>query len=110
LHRLVAAAWEKLRGNPVRIPHTEHRQFHLTIFSKLDNPFVRGLLEAYWEVYEAIQLNTYADYDYLNRVWTYHERIAEAIRTGNVEESLEIFEEHTRLLPALADGRDSKST
>jgi DNA-binding FadR family transcriptional regulator len=106
LRKLVGAAWEKLRGNPIRIPHTEHRQFHLTIFARLDNPFVRGILEAYWEAYEAVQLNTYADYDYLNEVWSYHDRIAQAISAGNVEESLEIFEEHTRLLPVFADGRD----
>lgn len=103
LRSLVTQAWEKLRGNPIRIPHLEHRQFHLAIFSQIDNPFVRGILEAYWEVYEAVQLNTYADYVYLNKVWSYHEKIAEAIITGDVDESLVAFEEHTRLLPTLSD-------
>jgi hypothetical protein len=38
-----------------------------------------GLLEAYWDAYEAVELNTYADYAYLQEVWRYHERIVEAI-------------------------------
>jgi DNA-binding FadR family transcriptional regulator len=103
LRELVFFAREKLRGNPIRIPHSEHRQFHLTIFSRIDNAFVRGILEAYWDAYEAVQLNAYADYAYLNQVWTYHERIAEAIIAGNIEESLQTFIEHTRLLPHLAE-------
>lgn len=103
LRALVGHAWEKLRGNPIRIPHTEHRQFHLTIFSRLNNPFVRGLLEAYWEAYEAVQLNTYADYAYLNEVWTYHERIAEAILADEIEQSLITYDEHTKLLPILVE-------
>lgn len=98
LRHLIQLAWEKLKGTPIRIPHDEHRQFHLTIFNRIKNPFVRGILEAYWEAYEAVELNTYADYSYLNEVWTYHERIAEAIIVGEIDESLRVFEEHTRLL------------
>ncbi|MBI5929361.1 MAG: FadR family transcriptional regulator [Chloroflexi bacterium] len=100
LRQLVARAWEKLRGSPVRIPHAEHREFHLTIFSKLDNVFVRGLLEAYWEAYEAVELNKYADLAYLSEVWSYHERITEDIIRGDVDSSLRAFEEHTKLLPS----------
>jgi DNA-binding FadR family transcriptional regulator len=98
LRHLIDRAWEKLRGTPIRIPHSEHRRFHLCIFNRLDNPFVRGILEAYWEAYEAVELNKYADYTYLNKVWTYHERIAEAIIAGDIEASLQAYEEHTRLL------------
>ncbi len=100
LRQLVAQAWEKLRGSPVRIPHAEHREFHLTIFSRLDNVFVRGLLEAYWEAYEAVELNKYADLAYLSEVWSYHERITEDIIRGDVDSSLKAFEEHTKLLPS----------
>lgn len=106
LRALVGRAWEKLRGNPIRIPHIEHRQFHLTIFSRINNTFVKGLLEAYWEAYEAVQLNTYADYAYLNEVWTYHERIAEAIIAGDIEESLQAYDIHTKLLPRLVRDAD----
>lgn len=110
LRDLVNLAWEKLKGNPIRIPHAEHRQFHLAIFSRIDNTFVRGILEAYWEAYEAVQLNTYADYAYLNEVWSYHEQIADAIIAGDVEASLHAFEEHTRLLPILAEDHDEEQS
>ncbi len=98
LRGLIAAAWAKLNDTPVRLPHREHREFHLTIFSRLENPFVTALLEAFWEAYEAIEYHVYADYTYLRDVWTYHERIAERICAGDVENSLQAFIEHTRLL------------
>ena len=95
---LVAQAWAKLRGSPIRIPYHEHREFHLTIFNRLDNIFVRGLLEAYWEAYEAVELHTYADYEYLREVWQYHERIAQMIVNNDVDGSLEAFIDHIKLL------------
>lgn len=103
LQQLIAQAWAKLRGNPIRIPHREHREFHLTIFNRLDNIFVRGILEAYWEAYEAVELHTYADYEYLREVWQYHQRIAELIAVGDVEGSLEAFEDHIKLLKHFND-------
>nr|MBP8164676.1 FadR family transcriptional regulator [Anaerolineales bacterium] len=72
LQGLVAQAWEKLRGNPIEIPHPEHRELHLTIYRRLNNPFVTGLLQAYWDAYEAVGLNFFTDYKYLTEVWTYH--------------------------------------
>jgi len=51
LSELIDQAWEKLRGNPVQIPHNEHRELHLTIYRRLANPFVLGILEAYWAAY-----------------------------------------------------------
>lgn len=106
LRELVNQAWEKLRGNPIRIPHREHREFHLTIFTNVENVFVSGILEAYWEAYEAVELNTFADYTYLNEVWEYHERIVDAIVAGDVEGSLQAFEQHTRLLRNFAERGD----
>jgi hypothetical protein len=53
-------AWEKLHSPQVKIPHEEHRQLHMVIYQRLDNPFVLGMLEAYWEAYEALNY-TYAD-------------------------------------------------
>ncbi len=98
LRHLVERAWSKLRGQPVMIPHDEHRQFHMGIFSRLENPFVKGILESYWEAYEAVEFNRYADYAYLEQVWTYHERILEEIELGNGAASLDLFVEHTQLL------------
>lgn len=98
LRALVDAAWAKLQSDRVQIPHAEHRAFHLTIFRRLNNPFVQGLLEAYWDAYEAVDLNTYADYRYLTAVWQYHQQIAEAITRGDYAEARQLQEEHMQLL------------
>lgn len=98
LRQLVGSAWEKLRGSPVRIPHQEHRQLHLTIFNRLNNVFVTGLLEAYWDAYEAVGLNVYADLDYLEQVWTYHEQLAEAAINKEKSRGLEVLREHFNLM------------
>jgi DNA-binding FadR family transcriptional regulator len=98
LKTLVALAWKKLNDTPVHLPHNEHREFHLTVFSRLDNPFATALLEAYWEAYEATEYHVYADYKYLRDVWTYHERIVDLIVEGDIDGSLSAFLEHTRLL------------
>ncbi|MBL7164456.1 MAG: FadR family transcriptional regulator [Anaerolineales bacterium] len=98
LRNLVAEAWSKLRGTPIRIPQEEHREFHLLIFRRLDNPFVLGILEAYWEAYEAVGLNVYADYDYLKEVWNYHQQMVDAICEGDLEAGYQALVEHTDLL------------
>ncbi len=94
----VAAANVMLRNQPIRIPFREHREFHLTMFRDLGNPFVIGLLEAYWEAYELVQGNRYRDYDYLRRVWDYHERILEDLERGELAAARQSFIAHTRLL------------
>lgn len=101
LRRLVLSAWEKLRGSPVRIPHEEHRQLHLTIYNRLHNVFVTGLLEAYWDAYEAVGLNVYADLDYLEQVWTYHDQLAEAAIIKDKSRGLVILREHFDLMDRL---------
>jgi len=101
LRELVLSAWEKLRGRPVRIPHEEHRQLHLTIYNRLHNVFVTGLLEAYWDAYEAVGLNVYADLDYLEQVWTYHDQLAEAAIIKDKSRGLEILREHFDLMDRL---------
>ncbi|MCB0051855.1 MAG: FCD domain-containing protein, partial [Caldilinea sp.] len=100
LRSLVAAAWQKLSEPRIQIPYQEHRELHLTIYRRLDNPFVVGLLEAYWDAYEAVELNTYADYSYLQEVWRYHERIVEAICQGEAAEGKRLLVEHMQLLNA----------
>ena len=98
LRQLVADAWAKLRGTPVQIPHSEHRKLHLVIFGRLDNPFVTGLLEAYWEAYEAIGLNVYTEYRYLEEVWSYHQKMVDAICSGDIEAGYQAMLSHTDLI------------
>ena len=102
LRGYVAAAYAKLNGHEnggqIRIPNEEHRAFHLTIFKRLENPFVMGILEAYWDAYNAVELHRYADYDYLQRVWVYHERILDALCAGDYDNARALFIEHTQLI------------
>lgn len=98
LQDLIAQARAKLNGRPVQIPHAEHRELHLTIFSRLENPFVTGLLEAYWDAYEAVGLSLYSDYAYLQEVWDYHARIVAALAAGDVDLGHQLLLQHTQLL------------
>ncbi len=98
LRGYIEAAWGKLNAPRIRIPNDEHRAFHLTIFRHLDNVFVKGLLEAYWDAYAAVELNVYAELTYHREVWEYHQRILDAICTGDFDAAQEAYIQHTRLL------------
>lgn len=91
---LVDIAFEKLNGDPVRIPHEEHRQYHLSFYSKQENVFLKGILEAYWDVYEHIGLNLYADLKYLKNVWAYHQRILELSIAGEFSQAYDTLGTH----------------
>ena len=98
LEGLISEAWSKLRGTPIQIPHDEHRELHLTIFSRLENPFVQGFLEAYWDAYEIVGLAVYTDYRYLEQVWTAHEQMVEAIARGDDESGHATLVRHFAIL------------
>lgn len=98
LRSLITQAFEKLNGNPIQIPHLEHRELHLSIYRRLNNPFVLGILEAYWETYEAVGLNLYTDLSYLHKVWAYHHQMVEAICTRQAETGYQALIAHTDLL------------
>ena len=98
LQSLIERAWQKLQGNPIQIPHQEHRDLHLTIYSKLNNPLVTDLLEAYWDAYETVGLNVYSDYKYLERVWSYHQEMVEAIVDDDYDVGYRALAEHVGML------------
>jgi len=108
LHAIISRAWSKLKGSPIQIPHEEHKKLHLTIYSRLENPFVTGILDAYWEAYEAIGLNVFTDYNYLNEVWIFHEKMVEAIRQQEYDAGYRILVEHTDLLSELLQNHPGK--
>ena len=99
LQNLVTKAWAKLRGNPIHVPNEEHRQLHLAIFRRLPNPFVQGMLAAYWDAYEASELTRYSPYDYWVEVWQYHEKIVEAVVRDEVALGLDLLKAYFDLLP-----------
>lgn len=99
LQDIIVRAFEKLEGARIQVPHEEHRHMHLLIFSRLDNPFVTGILEAYWDAYENVGLNVFSGgYEYLREVWEYHRNMVNAIIKGNYEEGYKALTAHTDLL------------
>ncbi|MBA4419779.1 MAG: hypothetical protein C0391_01385 [Anaerolinea sp.] len=98
LHEIIADAFHKLHRKPPQIPHEEHKRFHLLMYQKLNNPFVTGLLEAYWQAYEAMGLDVYADLQYLEQVWAFHLKTVEAIARGDIESGYKSFADHIDLI------------
>jgi len=103
LRALIGAAERQLDRQSIQVPFTEHRDYHMTIYSRLDNPFVHGVLHAFWEAYEAFGLHLYRDLSYHRTVWDYHRRIVDAIEAGSVDGSRRLLIEHMNLLGARAD-------
>ena len=99
LQNIINRAFEKLHGSPIQIPHEEHRKLHLLIYIRLENPFVTGILEAYWDAYENVGLNVFTGgYDYLQEVWQYHRQMVGGICSGNYEDGFNALIAHTDLL------------
>ncbi len=99
LEDLVTSARRKLSRTPVQVPHEEHRALHLLIYSRINNPFVTGILEGYWDMYEAVGLNLYSgDIAYLDKVWDYHARMVNAISNGHYAAGRDALIKHVDLL------------
>ncbi|RJQ44780.1 MAG: FadR family transcriptional regulator [Anaerolineaceae bacterium] len=98
LEQYVINANAKLHGNPIQIPHREHKELHLSIYQRLDNLFVMGILNTYWTLYEAVGMNLYTDLNYQNKVWEYHSNIVEEIKRKDYQKGLLLLNEHMKLL------------
>jgi len=98
LRDLVDSAWAKLHADPIRLPQQEHRDLHLAIFKNLENVFVQGILECYWDAYEEVGLARYEGLDYLEKVWDYHRRIVNAICANEVALGHQLLKEHMDLI------------
>lgn len=98
IQKLIQTAFEKLNGDPVRIPHEEHRNYHMAFYSRQQNVFLTGILEAYWDVYEHMGLNLYADLDYLKNVWAYHKKILDLSLESRFQEAYHILGKHMEFI------------
>ncbi|UYN91127.1 MAG: FadR family transcriptional regulator [Anaerolineales bacterium] len=98
LRTLVDRAEEMLQVEPIRVPHAEHRELHLVIYRHLENPFVLGLLEAYWEAYEQVGLSRYTGLAYQVQVWNSHRQIVEAIANKDFERGHQLLNGHFDLI------------
>ena len=108
LQDLMGQAVNKLNGTPIRIPHAEHRQLHITIYKRLGNPFVLGIIEAFWDAYESARFNLYSDYSYLQEVWNYHQKMVDAICSGDFDAGYSALLKHTDLLYHRPDATTSQ--
>jgi DNA-binding FadR family transcriptional regulator len=95
---LVISAENKLKKKPIQIPNLEHRELHLYIYRRLDNPFITGILETYWDIYRSVGLDLYTDLSYLERVWNYHNLIVDSICQKDFEKGHHLMIEHMGLL------------
>lgn len=98
LRTILERATVKLNGNPSQIPHKEHKDLHLSIYKKIENPFVFGLLEAFWDLYESAGLNLYTDKEYLKIVWQYHRQIIEALEGSDLKRGYQVLLAHMDLI------------
>ncbi len=98
LKRLVQMATDKLHRKPPQIPHEEHKELHLSMYRRLNNPFVTGVLEAYWMMYEEIGLAVFLDLSYLEQVWLFHQKMVDSIASGDLDLGYRNFLEHMELL------------
>lgn len=98
LSSITKKAQEKIRSIPPQLPNIEHRELHLGIYKRLNNPFVTSILEVYWDLYRSTGLEIYTEMTYIDRVWQYHQRIVDSIRQGNPNLGLQILMEHMDLI------------
>ncbi len=110
LRDLITRAQAKLTCIPVVVPFQEHRDLHLTFFKHLENPFVQGLLEAYWITYEAFGLALYADLSHHREVWQYHERMVDCVAQGDFDTGYQALKEHMALLRYVPDQTSQEVT
>lgn len=98
LDELVKTALQEINENPGKVPASEHRQFHTLIYTFLNNQYLDGILDAFWDVYHMSGLEVYPDFTYTERVWQYHARIVDQIRNHNYSAGLSLLIEHMDLL------------
>ena len=98
LKKIINTANLKLNSDPIQIPHAEHRRLHMTIYRRLENQFVQGIIESYWDIYEAVGLSVYEDRKYLERVWAYHQQMVESIAHSDYLSGYQALIAHMDLL------------
>jgi len=98
LEELVQSAFLCIQKFPGKVPVKVHREFHLLIYKHLNNQYLDGMLDAFWEVYHLSGLEVYPDFTYVERVWQYHARIVEQLRNRNYSAGLSLLIEHMDLV------------
>lgn len=97
LKNLIQEAREKIKRTPIQNPFQEHRAFHLAIYKYIHNPFLIGIFECYWDIYESAGMDVYSSPGYLTQVWDYHNEMVECIIKGEYQAGLTALKEHFNL-------------
>lgn len=97
MYALVSTAKKKLLCIPIELPACEHRRLHMLVYSKLQNPFVIGLLETYWDLFEQFGYLQTPEIDYLEKVWLYHGKIVDAVANNDLALGYNLMREHMDL-------------
>ncbi|PKN84099.1 MAG: hypothetical protein CVU46_15180 [Chloroflexi bacterium HGW-Chloroflexi-8] len=95
---IIENAETKIKSNPPRTPHIEHRDWHLLLFSHIENVFLNGILSVFWDIYENQGYAFVSDMVYLSNVWSYHKKITEQIALQNYSDAYQAFLEHKDLI------------
>ncbi|MEL7644765.1 MAG: FCD domain-containing protein [Anaerolineaceae bacterium] len=98
LYRIVEAALVGIGREPTYFPQTEHREFHMLIFAHLENQIAKNILETFWKLTVDYERNLFPDRAYLENVWNYHRRIADALAARDYERGYQWLVEHMDLV------------
>jgi len=98
LSTLVAEGKAKINSYPGQNPVAEYRKFHLLIYKRLNNEYLNGILESYWEFYRLAGFEISPDHTYIDRIWQYHAAILENLRSKKFNEALVLLKEHMELI------------
>jgi DNA-binding FadR family transcriptional regulator len=98
MFKIIDSAEAKIGRTPPITPHREHRDWHLLLFSHIENIFLDGILSVYWEIYENQGYAYVSDPVYLRNVWFYHRKITEQLALTNYSDAYQIFLEHKDLI------------
>lgn len=98
LAEVIDLAMKKIQENPVVLPLEEHSEFHLSIYRPLNNSFLNGVLETYWQLSQEAEYRMYSDQVYLENVWAYHQKIQQAIATKEYDVGYQALMTHFELV------------
>jgi len=98
LAEIVDIAFKKINNRPVIIPIEEHKEFHLAIYRPLGNSFLQSIMESYWNISIETGIHNLTDKTYLQNVWTYHQKMQQAIATKEYDLGYQALITHFELV------------
>lgn len=98
LGSIVDSAMAKIGKRPLVAPIQEHRDFHLSIYRPLNNVYLNGILESYWDLFHDSEIRLYNDQTSLENVWNYHQKIYQAIASKQYDVGYQALKTHFEIV------------